>query len=551
MSAISKALDRNRAVCGLAHDLAVKSKSGGGFAGLSAGSFGGMDSFAQQGANRQRYQLFRGWVHSAINALAMRAASQPVQVGRMVSTAAQKPTGSKGYRGVPSNVRAKAPPTIRAKAAGFELEINTEHEVIPSLEHPNNMQHRSQFVYSFVANMCLTGWGFIAVGQGENGKLEFYSLPTTWVQPDHTKGAFAEFKIVNPNDPGSSDAKPLDRTQVAFAQFPNPSDPMSAMSLTQAQQQGIKIDDSIQASQMTLFENGVFPSCIVTVGSNPHPSFPAGVRPRLTAAQRRQVYGAIKKLQSGVANYGNPAIVDGLIEKIERYSSTQPEMGWEKSEKSVRSRILSAFGTHPFMLAEEMPGSYAQAYMVERIFCERINFFLDMLSTLMTSLCSGVYGQEELLVWWEEAVATDPNMERQIWQDARNRGDVSQNEFRNYMGLPPDEDGQQSQIEKSMLQAVLGIAAQVSAGKITPEQGQALLEGAGLDVKLANRIAGSGQANKVDEGGGQVDDGGLMGTIPQVSEEDALAATAQAIDKAISYLSYDPVDITNDMLQGL
>ena len=200
------------------------------------------------------------------------------------------------------------------------------------------------------------------------------------------------------------------------------------------------------------------------MGKQPHPDVPGGIRPRLTPAQRRQVYGAIKKVMSGVSNYGNPAIVDGMIESIERLSATQNEIGWEKSEKSVRTRILSAFAVHPFILGEEMAGSYAQAYVVGERFCDRVNVFLALLSQLMTNFVPVLLDKssekaanrkteanDDLVVWWEEAQVKDPSMEKSLWEAARQRGDVSQNEFRAWMGIGPDEDGDEAAIDKTNL----------------------------------------------------------------------------------------------------
>src|SRR5690606_34688604 len=132
-----------------------------------------------------------------------------------------------------------------------------------------------------VANLCLTGWSFI-VADVEDGETVYYSLPSTWVRPDHTKGPFAEFRIVNPEDPAAeSDQKPIPGDQVCFAYFPNPSNPLSALAPAGAQNDAIQVDDKIQTCQRVFFDNGVFPSVLITVGKNPHPDVPAGVRPRL------------------------------------------------------------------------------------------------------------------------------------------------------------------------------------------------------------------------------------------------------------------------------
>lgn len=513
-TAMDKALSRSRANASFARQSAVmlkKAGGGGGFMDFSpSAGMGSLSAFQDQGRNQRRYAQFHGWVHSAINALADTAAGQPVHVGKLAGSKKAKPKQSKDLivarkdfpsRPIQAFERNKMPASLRNKAAATELEVIEDHPLLTALEKPNNMQHRWQFVYSFVANLCLTGWGYVIAAWNDKDEIEFYSVPTTWVYPDHTKGAFAEFYIRNPNDPASigKNQKPLTRDQVGFAYIPNPSDPLSALPPIQAQSMAVAIDDSIQSSQVTFFDNAMFPSAIVTMGHQPHPEVAGGLRPRLTPAQRRQVYGAIKKVMSGVANYGNPAIIDGMIEKIERLSATQNEIGWEKSEKTVRTRILSAFGVHPFILGEEMAGSYAQAYIVQDLFCRRVNVFLSMLSTLMTNFVPNLIekgDKEKIVIWYEEAAAKDPSMEKSLWEGARGREDVSQNEFRAFMNLPPDEDKNEAQIDKASIQAITGIAAQVKAGGLEVEQGVAILEGLGLSKELATAIAGEGPAEE-------------------------------------------------------
>ena len=517
MSIVKQALIKSRAWTENAAT-SLLSLKGGSIAGLSVGDFGygQFTQFQQQGANRQRYGQYRGWVHSAINALAMEASRQSFQVGKKLGkTTKKKPNNRKHLEFLDF---LKAPSDIQTKAAAEELEIISGHKLYALLEKPNPIQHTFQFVYSFVANICLTGWTFVVAGESEDGsRVEFFSVPTTWVHPDHTEGPFSKFRIINPNDPTNGfKSEPLDRSQVSFSYFPNPADPMAALSLTQAQQMGISIDDHIQTSQKVFFENGVFPSVVVTVGSQPHPDVPGGIRPRLTAVQRRQVYAAIKKVSAGVANYGNPAIVDGLIEKIERLSATQNEMGWEKSEKSVRTRILSAFGVHPFILGEEASGSYAQAYNVQDIFCRRVNALLKLLGHVMTELGSSMM-KEDLVVWWDEAKARDPQMEQTLWNAARARGDVSQNEFRKWMGLAPDEDHNEAHLDKGMLQGITTLMEKVKGGAIAVEQAVAFLEGLGVPSKLAKKIAGEGP-----QPGDVGPDGQPLGGVPgQTSDQEA------------------------------
>ncbi len=493
------------------------------------GMFGGFNS----DTGKQGYASFRGVVYGAVNAIATRGAGQAVHVGRMVDPdKVGEPTGIKKYsryakarrKLCPEYMRKQMTMGARTKSAGKELEIIDDHPFYELMEKPNQFQNRWTFTYSFIANLCLTGWSYIVAGEDEEGNLELYSLPTSWVHPDHTNGPYAEFRVFNPRKPELAfEGPPLTRDQVAFAYLPNPADPMSAMAPAGAQKLAIKIDENIQTSQVAFFQNALMPSAIVTMGKQPHPDVPGGIRPRLTGPQRRQVYGAIRKVMQGLSNYGNPAIIDGMIESIERLSSTQNEIGWEKSEKTIKSRILSAFGVHPFILGEEMPGSYAQAFIVKEMFDTKVNVYLDLLSTIMTEFLPKFLPEpakakakkkleerkKKLLVWWDECVSVDPSMEKAMWDGARGRGDVSQNEYRAYMNLPPDEDKNQAVIDKTALTAIMGIAVQTAGGVLQPDQAIAIFEGLGLPSELARKIAGPGAPQplgEVDENGDPVEE---------------------------------------------
>lgn len=485
MSAIEAALKQNRALYNMAYDFARTKKIAG--LDLTPADSGSFLGTPLQGATETKYALYRGWVYSAVNAIAMEAAGQPARVGQM----ARDGRGPKKTKRTKTNFyKSFMTPNILEKAAEEELEIFQTHDLNKVLNHPNSIQHKWQFTYSFVANLVLTGWAFVVGDLNEDDQLEYYSIPSTWIRPDHKDGPFSKFYIINPNNP-KSQTQPLDRRQVSFAHIPNPGDPLGALSPTTAQLAAVKIDDQIQESQFHFFKNGIFPSVIITMGATPHPDVPSmGIRPRLTPVQRRQVYAAIKKVSSGIANYGNPAIIDGMIEKIERLSATQNEMGWEKSEMTVRDRILSALGVHPFILGKEMAGSYAQSYIVQERFLSRVNTYLDMLSVLMTEFVKPHYDNDKLLIWWDKCKPSDPSMEKSTWENARLRDDVTQNEFRAWMGLSPDEDGNESVVPKQSIQAIAALMAQVGAGAITPESATALLEGLGIPSPLAKKIAG-------------------------------------------------------------
>jgi len=491
MNALTQSLKQSQAFAVTAREDAVRMKDAGVLGGqLMADTMSGFGDFRSQSRQRQRYGLFGGWVYSAINALASKAAGQPVNVGRLADA---EPESEE--RGVPSATKFfhlnRMTSTARSKAAHREMEILEDHALFRALERPNFLQHRWQFVYSFVSNLNITGWSYIVLDEGEDGELEMWSLPTTWVVPDHSKGPFYRIKVRNPGKPGA-EGETFERGQFAVAYLPDPSDPLSAKAPMASQINAIRIDDHIQTSQERFFENAPFPSVIFTVGKQPHPDVPGGIRPRLSAPQRRQVYAAIKKTMAGVANYGNPAIIDGLIERIDRLSAAQNEMGWEKSEDKVRDRILSAFCVPPYILGAQMPGSYAAATITKQTFYDRVNTFLDMLGTMV----SGVMEHRELglLVWWDECKAVDEALRSREIGEARRNNDITRNERRTLLGFPPAEE----EVERSKLLDTVGgmtgytqIMNNVGQGFISAEAGvQALVEFLQIPEERARAMVG-------------------------------------------------------------
>jgi len=474
MNALTKALQTSRACANSAYEVGMQEKSAE-FADAFAASVGGGMLGDTQSTSRDKcqYKLNRGWLYSAVHALSLAGAQQPVNVARMLAVEEEDEKKRK-----PSSVKSWAmnrmTATPRLKMVHHDLEIVDTHPVLETLENPNPIQSRFQFVYTFLANLNLTGWAFLVADFDKEGELLLYSLPTTWVHPIHDDGPFSHFKVYNPKDQAAKyDAPTLDRNMVAFAHLPNPSDPLSAIAPSSAQIRAIRIDDHIQTSQDRFFNKGIFPSAIISIGREPHPQVTGGVRPRLSAAQRRQVHSAIRKTMAGVENYGEPAIVDGLIEKIERLSATSVEMGWKESEQSTKTRILSAYAVHPFMLGEPTNiGGYAQAFVIREVFNDRVNAFLDMLGNVATNF---IHVQEEqdsdLLIWWDKKQATDPSIEAKEWQEGRKNGDVSRDEFRARLGLPPSEEESKSKL----LETVGGITGAVSVltavgNKTIPEE---------------------------------------------------------------------------------
>jgi HK97 family phage portal protein len=460
--------------------------------------------FGDQGKYKHRYSLFKGWLYSAINVIGEKAAGQGVNVGRFTGEMEEEERSKLSTR--KTFLMSKMPKTTHSKVVkhpNLGVELLNNSPILDVLEKPNDIQNRWQFVYSFVANLAITGWSFIIIDTNDEGGLEFFSFPTTWVTPlpDKSGKPFSKFKIRNPKK-GHSEGQILDKEHVAFAYLPNPSDPLAALSPASAQIEAIKIDDKIQASQGVFFDNGIFPSAIVHVGKNPHPEVTGGIRPRLTNAQRHQIHGVIKRMMQGIANYGQPAILDGYIEKITKLSMNSTEMGWDKSEDKIRSRILSAYSIHPYMLGEPVGvGGYAQVAGIERVFCGKVNTYLDMLGNVLSNKLIDISNDEKLLVWWDKCEPLDPNIRNRMMVEGRKNNDVTRNEYRAELGFSPMDEGSDrsrlvgDQVAMSSLLNALGNQGLLNSDTLS----QLLRLFLGITEEEANNIAGSASGGNEQE----------------------------------------------------
>lgn len=511
MNALDEAIKRSSDISEMVRSEAIYSKDVGA-EGMLAPVGEAMEGFAgfgdRQGQYKHRYSLFKGWLFSAINAIASKAAGQNVNVAKFTNDIGEErgklATRKREQLNILMRKMTENAHSRCQKAPNLEVEILRSNPLVDALEKPNEIQDRWQFVYSFVANLAITGWSYIIIDTNDEGKLQFFSIPTTWVTPLSSGGKpFEKFQIRNPRKPGS-EGKILDKDHVAFAYLPNPSDPLTALSPSSAQIEAIKIDDHIQSSQEAFFNNGIFPSVKVIVGRNPHPEVTAGVRPRLTSAQRRQVHGVLNRTVRGVLKYGNPAIVDGYIEDISRLSATQNEMGWEKSEDKVRSRILSAFCVHPYILGEPVGvGGYAQVAGIEKIFCERVNTYLNMLGNVISNKVINISQDEKLLIWWDKCEPLDPNIRNSMLKEGRKNGDVTRNEFRAELGLAPmEERSDRSKLLENpvVFSSMFNALGKVSAGELDGKiVAQLLVLFLRIPEEEANRVVGVGSDENVQQ----------------------------------------------------
>ncbi len=115
-----------------------------------------------------------------------------------------------------------------------------------------------------------------------------------------------------------------------------------------------------------------------------------------------------------------------------------------------------------------------------------------MLSTLMTDFIRS-QGDEysNVLIWWDKLETVDPQIRSKEMIEGVKNKDITKNEFRAYIGLPPleEEEKEQPLIAPEVVDDVIKLLGPMGEGLIEPSQAIAILEGMGISTDLASRIA--------------------------------------------------------------
>lgn len=477
------------------------SAGGGGFA--TIGEAYGPGS-RRQSAAASAYTYFRSWVYVSVDAIARRAAGQAFCAAEMEGaepTEGERGPVRYGRKGVAVNppwaARTIPDAMMQRATVNQELTVYQSHAVLDLLARPNPIQKKFEFVYLSVANLLLTGESFWVGGEDDEGNFELWAVPTHWIIPDHTKGMYAEYKL---QLPGAAVAVPLPPGSVTRTYLPNPADLKSALSPLTTALMAIRVDDYIQSSQEKMFQRGINPNLIVTVGRvRGEDGGLTDRRPVLRGSHRRQIIRAIREIWDQTVSSGDPAILDGLIESVHKLHNTPQEMDWPASGEIVKKRVMQAYKVNPIVVGEITAGNRAQAVEAEKNFCSNaVNPLLSALSETATDYLGPLYQTgKPLLVYLEIAEPVDADLQLREWTEARKNEDVTADEFRaQILGIAPLEDREDPArllTQQGGLTGITSLMEKVGAGTITPEQAaETLVVTLRLPRDTAEKIAGVG-----------------------------------------------------------
>lgn len=413
-------------------------------AAISGGA--GFSSLTRQVTLQQHQEQYRhntGRVHAALRPILQTIAGQPFRVARV--TRNSKPKG--GQKSYEEQAREwyfkRTLPTCFKDYSHEQLEVLDDHPLLRAVQKPNPLMTRWMLMGVTVASLELTGKAYWWTRFDKKAGWSIWPMPSHWVEAQHTTKKLYDHWLIRIE--GTMDPIDAPAEEIMMIYYPDPSNPLSAISTLQAQARPVVADEAISESQRRGYANGINPGYAVIVGR--HPDVAPGVqgqRPFLTKEQRGQVMAAIKQAYRGVVHHDEPMILDALIEDIRRISNTPREMDWLQSGNYTRDQINQGFGVNPLIQGQIEGGNRAQSAAAGDHFVNFcINPKVSMISECLTNWLAPRFAakNEELLAYIEQAKAFDPDDDRADETILIGQVAISRNELRAKRGLPPLEDG--------------------------------------------------------------------------------------------------------------
>ena len=427
--------------------VATKGMGGSGPYGGTTPSADLLNSGAMSAEKKQYEAAKQGIPYTAIRPICTTIAKQPIMVGKKpLRRAKTKPLD-------PRKIRKKSMPSFVRKAVSEGLEVDPSHELLDVFEHPNDVMVGWALKYCVAFSLLATGKSYIYLEKLDNNlsdgqrSMNLWYLPSTWVKPIHQpNNPFASFKVTLP---GKTDADSfvIPAEQMAYIPFPDPENPLGVMSPVQSQAKAINTDDRVQEAQQASMINGQKPGMVITAGRLPPKPGESGLgpRPNLTPEQRTQLISTIRLAYSGTTHYGDPIILDGMIEDVYPYTASPQEMDFLSSSSLTKERVMQGIGTNPIVVGQVEGANRASSYVAhEGFYTVAVNPLIALISEVLTEKIGKLMLQsetEKLYIWIEEAKAFDADLQIKQMALLNTARAATINEMREMMGLPPIDGG--------------------------------------------------------------------------------------------------------------
>ncbi|MGD9649138.1 MAG: phage portal protein [Pirellulales bacterium] len=366
---------------------------------------------------REELSKFRGWVFCAVRAIASRIAGLPIVIERNVSM----PRGS--------------------KSAG-EWQPIEGHPLQKLLDDPCPIMTRWSLIFSLVANLELTGRGLVLIDQDDDGNEILWPIPTSWATPKHEYGdPFARWEVRPTNSAGM---QVVVRDDMIYAAYPDPADPLGAVSPLEACGLAVIADERLQTSQTVAFDNGITPGLALILGNVASPA-DANARPLLEKHQREQLINAVRTTYRGVLRSREPLILDALIRDVKPITTSPAEMDFMQSGRITKERILETFGVSEAILGNLIDANLASAEAAEGHFCKStVAPKVELINRSLTEWLCPRYAKpnESLRIRLVLPEVVDRQNQRANVETLSRIGAITRNEARSMLeGLPPIAGG--------------------------------------------------------------------------------------------------------------
>lgn len=363
------------------------------------------------------------WVYAATRAVSHRIAGQPIRVGRRPLTAAP-PAGAKAAGSSPT--------------AGGRVKELPAHPLLELLAHPNPYTVPFSLVALTVASLEIAGTAYWWIDRESDDATRIWYLPSGWMRDDPEAPLPLTRWFCRPEASGQEFR--LDHTEVIRFSLPDPANPLQPLSPLKALIRSAVADREIQASQLAAFKNDGRPGLVVRVGRNSESSPLGGTddAPVLTRAQRKALTALIRESTSGALNAGEPLILDGFIQSVDRVTNLPSEMAFPDSSLLTRDRILAGFGVPKTIIGMTDDSNRASAVVSDEVFCfGTCAPVCRLISDHLTQWFRVFFEDEALVVWVDPPRPRDPDGRRSDLAQLIGAGSITRNELRQEHGLDP------------------------------------------------------------------------------------------------------------------
>lgn len=454
-----------------------------------------LGQIGQQGQmtnHREQERHLTGWVFACVRAIAQRIAGQPIRVARLLDRGTPKAHLTPRREYLPRHL----------KQQQDRMELVDDHAILDVVERPNTVMTRWALSFVTAATLETTGKSHWWTYKDEDAPTGWtiLPLPSSWVRPIHAGDKIFSSFMVRPGN--ATQEIPVPGDEMAYIHYPDPSNPLGALSPLQAISREVVADEAISEATRRSFSNGIWGGYAIRMGRNlDADGKPTGPRARLSRAQRGQIMAAILQAYRGVMNFDQPVILDGLIEDITKISNSPREMEFLKSRGVTKEAISQGFGVNPIILGQVEGANRASAASADDHFCSScINPKLELISQILTAFVAPRFAApgERLLLYYEPAHSYDPGLEIQRQQMLLGCGGLEINELRQQIGLQPKPGGDIALMPSSMQPYNLEEEYDFEAAQ---EQAQAVAEAHAAAHGAAQGASGAANGPPAGEGG--------------------------------------------------